>query len=141
MRTTYFLLLFAAIIVLFSRTALAALPPPPPPAFSPVWHGTYDVTCNETSTPCTACDAVKVMINLTNFASLVIFPIVGAICIYGGLQMLLSSGSEERFRGGKKTLMSGVIGLVIILSSWLLINEVLHLFLGSKIFDWSQITC
>jgi len=117
---------------------------PNPRNFHPVWNGEkiggYDVTCYETNTPCTACDALQVIINLTNFGSVIIFPIVTVIAMYGSMQMLLSAGSEEHFRNGKKILISGVVGLTIILCAWLAINTIIHLIAGSP-FDWSSISC
>lgn len=119
-------------------------PHPTPDSFHPVWNGTaiggYKVTCNTDNKPCDACDAVQVMINLTNFGSVVIFPIVSVVTLYGALQMLTSAGSEERFRSGKKTLTSGIIGMAIVLCSWLIINTFMHVIIGNP-FDWSVITC
>lgn len=77
-------------------------------------------------------------INLTNFGSIIIFPIVTIIAIYGGFQMLISAGSEERFRSGKNTLISGIVGLAIVLIAWLAINTFLHLLAGSPL-NWSAL--
>ncbi len=126
----YTILLSLFLLIALPLISDAAAPQPLLP--NPIWNGAsiggYRVTCNEAG-PCNACDAIKVGINVVNFGSIVIFPIVAVIVIYGAFQMLTSAGSEERFRGGRKTLVSGVIGLAIVLVSWLAINTFLH-FLG-----------
>lgn len=113
---------------------------------NPIWDGSsfggYEVTCNAGTTACSACDAVHVMVNLTNFGTLIVFPLVSIMILYGAFLMIIAAGSEEKFRQGKKIITSAVIGFVIVLSSWLIVNEVIQIInTGSVRLPWSTITC
>jgi hypothetical protein len=44
--------------------------------------------------------------------------------VYGGTMLLISSGSSERVAKGKTILTNGIIGLVIVLLSYLIIGFV-----------------
>jgi len=46
------------------------------------------------------------------------------IILYGGFVWMTAAGSEERVGKAKKIIVSGIIGLIVILSSWLIINFV-----------------
>lgn len=54
--------------------------------------------------------------------------VVGAIAvlfvIVGGFQYLTSGGNEENAEKGKKTLINAVIGLVMVILAWVIINVV-----------------
>lgn len=112
---------------------------------NPIWDGSsfggYAVTCNAGATPCSACDAVHVMVNLTNFGTLVIFPLVSIMILYGAFLMIIAAGSEEKFRQGKKIIASALVGLVIVLLSWVAVNEVLQIITGGANLPWNTIEC
>lgn len=117
------------------------------PAFAQVWSGKYTVTCNQRDSSnnviqCTFCDALKVIANIVNFFVQVAFSLAALVIVYGALLMMMSGGSEERFRKGKGAVMNAVIGIVITLSSWLIVNTILNLLdVGSGFLPWSEITC
>lgn len=48
-----------------------------------------------------------------------------AMIIYGGFMWILSGGSPERIDKGKKALTGAVIGVIIVLGAWMLINFLL----------------
>ena len=56
----------------------------------------------------------------------IILSVVGSLAflffIYGGLTLLFSGGSEERVKKGKGILVAAIIGLVIVFSSYLIID-------------------
>jgi hypothetical protein len=70
-------------------------------------------------------DILEVFINIGRE----IFKYIGAIAfvffIYGGVTMILSFGSAEKFAKGRKVLVASVIGLIIAFSSYLIINFIL----------------
>ena len=46
------------------------------------------------------------------------------IMLYGGFIWMTAAGNEEKVSKAKKIIASGIIGLIVILSSWLIINFV-----------------
>ncbi len=82
-------------------------------------------------------DLTKPNIGQTNtFAGLISFiiiqtlKVVGVLAvgfiIFGGLQYLTSGGNEEQAEAGKKTLTNAVIGLVIIILSYVIVAVVVN---------------
>jgi hypothetical protein len=46
--------------------------------------------------------------------------------LYGGFTWMTSGGNEDRASAAKKTISSGIIGIIIILSSFLIVNFVIQ---------------
>jgi hypothetical protein len=73
---------------------------------------------------CSANDFILLGINIFNF----VLGIVGALAlfvfIYGGLLFLLSGGNSDRIEKGKKALIGAVVGLIIVFTSYMIVNFV-----------------
>ncbi len=52
--------------------------------------------------------------------------------VYGGFQWLTSAGNDEKVKRGTQTMMWSIIGLVVVLASYLLVNTVLRFLAGAK---------
>ncbi len=130
---------------LFAATASAAFPS----LNFNVWQGTGqgDTTCNNTSgtgTPvgCSICDAVIVASNVVNNIVIPLGTILAVVFIvYGALRMMVSFGSESNFSSARSIITSAVIGLVIILCGWLIVNTLFTVLMGQPNFPWAQIKC
>ena len=103
-------------------------------------------------TPCTLCDIFKMMQTIITFIGAAIFVIATIFIAVGGVIILASAGSPDKVGQGKAMITSAIIGVIIALLSWVIINEVLIVVSGSttingqrvgKIFDWpwNQIQC
>jgi hypothetical protein len=46
--------------------------------------------------------------------------------IYGGFQYITSRGNEEQAEGGKKTLTNAIIGLVIVILSYIIVTVIIN---------------
>jgi len=69
--------------------------------------------------------------NIPDFIAVVIMIlllIAGALAvlfvIIGGYQYLTSAGNEEQAEKGKKTLINSIIGIVLIILSWVIVNVI-----------------
>ncbi|MEK7649104.1 MAG: hypothetical protein AAB400_04315 [Patescibacteria group bacterium] len=60
-------------------------------------------------------NVIKLLWGLTGTVALVMF-------IVGGFTLLLASGDPQKVKGGVTTIRNAIIGIVIILGSWLIIN-------------------
>jgi len=65
-------------------------------------------------------------------------PLATLIIIVGGVLILVSGGNPEMAGRGKKALMAGVIGLVLVFCSWVIINTVMSV-LGYSLGSWYQL--
>lgn len=80
-------------------------------------------------------DIVLIAVNVAKW----ILGIVGSLAllmfVWGGMTLILSGGSQEKVSQGKQTLTNAVIGLVIVFSSYLIIQFVLKIMGLSN--DWT----
>lgn len=106
-----------------------------------IWRGTSGGGCNKSATGCSLCDGVKVVVNVINDLTTLATVIAVGMTVYGAVMLMISAGSEERVRKGKGIITSAVIGLIIVLAGWLIVNTVLHLVTGTIDFPWADIQC
>ncbi len=116
-----------------------------------IWEGTGSggVTCNQSAinasgvltSACTFCDALRVTQNILNYLVELAFAIVTAMIVWGAIQMIISTGSSEKFTHGRQTITDAVIGLLVIMGAWLIVNEFLHLMTGGLNIPWNSVTC
>lgn len=52
--------------------------------------------------------------------------------VWGGFQWLTSAGNDEKVKKGTQTMMWSIIGLVVVLASYLLVNTVLRFLAGAQ---------
>jgi len=74
--------------------------------------------------PCTACDLLVLAQNVLKFALEIAFLIVIGSIVYGGFRWIFSLGKEENLKAGQKIITNAIIGIVIILTAWLIVNTV-----------------
>ncbi len=113
-----------------------------------IWEGTGGGTpataCNKIG-PCNFCDALIATQNVIMFLFEIAIPIAVAMIAYGAIRMMISAGSEEQVRNARHIMTSAVIGLVIALSAWVIVNTVVHV-LARNVGDidfriWNRISC
>lgn len=87
------------------------------------------------------CSDINALILLGVNIAQFIFSISGAVAfamfVYGGFTMILSFGNSERVNKGRGILVAAVVGLIISLSAYLLIDFILDAFQIST--DFRQI--
>jgi hypothetical protein len=52
------------------------------------------------------------------------FLIVVVLIVYGGFRWIFSLGKEENIREGQRIITNAIVGLIIVLSAWLIVNTV-----------------
>ena len=101
------------------------------------------VPCGGTGqSPCTWCHFGDLAIRIINFMMYLVFPLAAAMIVMGGIFIMTSSGSSDRFSRGKEIITSAVIGILIALLSWIIIDTIIStLAVGFKgiVGPWSQI--
>jgi hypothetical protein len=84
---------------------------------------------------CTLNGLKTLAINIVNYMLAGAGLVAMVFVLWGGIQMLLSGGSPERLKAGKTTLFNALLGLVIVLASYILINFLVLTLTGGTIND------
>jgi hypothetical protein len=99
----------------------------------------------EPEKPCTACDLLVLAENVLHYALTLAFTIVVIFAIIAGFRMILSGGNEVNIKAAQKSLSTALIGLAIILCSYLIVNTVFWLMaqIGGDDYtsDWWHLEC
>lgn len=88
---------------------------------------------------CTIDDFIIVVQNLINAALELVGLLAVTFAIVGGVMLLISGGSSEMVKRGRKTLGGAVKGMIIVLLAWMIVNTVITMIVGDqKLFgqDW-----
>lgn len=81
---------------------------------------------------CSIRELIQLVYSVINFLLSISGLIAVAYILWGGLQMILAQGSQERLTKAKATLWNAILGFVLILLSYLIVGFVAGLLLGSN---------
>lgn len=81
---------------------------------------------------CSVCDFVNVFLNAARFGLGLLGVISLVMFIWGGLMWIMSGGNTERVSKGKSVLTGTVIGIIIVLLAWVVINAIVVQLTGKK---------
>ncbi len=97
------------------------------------------VTC--TGADCNVCTFVQLISNIVNwlFGFLVLLAVLGIM--YAGFQLVTSAGNTSALDKAKSMFTNIIIGFVIVLSAWIIVDTVMKAFAApeSKLGMWNQI--
>ncbi len=94
--------------------------------------------------PCTFCHFLVLFKRIVDFVMKdIAFPVLILMIVVGGIMFLTSSGSEKQLTKAKEILKSAVIGLLIILLAWLVIDIVINVLTNGEgpFQNWNEISC
>ena len=108
-----------------------------------IWEGTTCASGNQgPSEPCGLCDALVVGRNIIEDMFKVSLIIATVFIIYGGFTLMTAGGSEKRVSSAKEIIKNAVIGLLVALTAWLIINTIFgSLITGSATAPWNVVEC
>lgn len=75
-----------------------------------------------------AADPLQIVVNLISVAIGFTGILMVAIIMWAGFKWMISGGNDEKIAEAKKTLFSAIIGLLIILSSYAIVQFILNSF-------------
>ncbi|MDO8557156.1 MAG: pilin [Candidatus Jorgensenbacteria bacterium] len=99
------------------------------------------ITTGGPTGPCSFCDGIIVTSNIINYMVQIAILVTIVMIVYGAILMMTSAGDTSRFGSGRSKITSAIIGLVIVVLAWLLVNEVFHILTGGANVPWSQVRC
>ncbi len=90
---------------------------------------------------CGWCELIQLGQNIINFLIEISLVLVVAFIIYGGIMIMITGAKPEKLQASRSIIWSAVIGLVIVLASWVILNTFFHLLTGQLNWPWDQIKC
>lgn len=84
--------------------------------------------CSSNDLMCSTFDFQKVITQVINGLLFVAFIAALVFLIYGGIRWIISGGDKEGTAKAKGTVTAALVGLVIVLGAWILINIILQFF-------------
>jgi hypothetical protein len=97
------------------------------------------VPCN--GPDCQACHVVELAQNVVNFFVRISFILAALAFAVAGVLYFANAGKEDRIKQAHKIFSNTFIGLVIILTSWLVVDVVLHALVGQGVDIFTEINC
>ncbi len=127
-RSQVFIFLLLLLIVLLPNSALALKLLPDCGSDSEVEQIYADPETGEVrsrfSPPCGLNDFVQLIQNAIAWLMIIAFPIAALMIGWGGAQIMISAGSPEKIKAGKEKIRIAIIGIIILLLSWLIVRAI-----------------
>lgn len=97
----------------------------------------------EQAQPCTLCHIFLMIQNIIDFILLGIFIIAPVFIIAGGIMILVAGAKPDLVTLGKQAITYAILGLVIALVSWTVLNVLFTTLVGKQGFPWpwNEIRC
>ena len=91
---------------------------------------------------CGWCDFFQLGQNIINFLIQISSILAIAFIIYGGIMMMINSGNPSKLKESQGIIWSAIIGIVIMLSAWVILNTFFNLLTPGGInWPWHTIQC
>ena len=87
--------------------------------------------CNQDGGCQSICDIVKLAQNVLNFGIFIAVVLSAFLFAYAGWKLLTAGGNTEVYAQGKRVFGNVLIGLIIILAGWIVIDTLMKTFTGS----------
>jgi hypothetical protein len=103
------------------------------------------VTCDGTSLnggkECTVCSLATTAQNILNTAIYILVFLSAVLFAWAGFKMLTAGGDSEGYSQGKSILINVIIGLVIVLAGWIVIDTLMKTMVnqGGVLGPWNKI--
>ena len=86
--------------------------------------------------PCTLCDIFKLVKTIIDFISYGLFILAPIFIVYGGIMILLAGAKPSNVDTGKSIIKNAIIGVIIALLAWTVINVILNGLVDQSKFPW-----
>jgi len=89
-----------------------------------------------TSGDCTVCDLLKVLFNVAKLVFMSMAGVAMVLLIWAGIGLIMNWGSAESVSKSKKLITNTLLGIVIIMLAWTLVNSLIFFFYGNQGYSW-----
>ncbi len=98
-----------------------------------------------TTSACTWCHLMQLIKNIIDLLMSIVFPLAAVMIVIGGITIATAGGSTERVARGRQIVTAAVIGILIALLSWLIIDTIIKVVASNwgslKIGPWNKLSC
>jgi Type IV secretion system pilin len=94
--------------------------------------------------PCQTCHVVVLVNDVIKFLLYILGVVAAIIIVYAGARLVFSGGNRSAMEEAKSMISSMIIGYVIILAGWLLVDTGMKMLLtdgATKLGVWNQVSC
>ncbi len=100
--------------------------------------------------PCTWCHLYQLGKSIIDFMMMIIIPITAIMIVYGGIMIMIAGGSPEKVKQGRSIVTAAIIGLLIALLSWLIIDTIFKVltvqteegnYFENQFGPWNELRC
>jgi hypothetical protein len=136
-KTSYFLIFFFILAILITPVAsLQAV------SFTgPIVECGIDVNKNneiDLSEQCGICDLIGLANNIIQFAIYLAVTVATIMFIVAGMKYLTAGGDPSKISSAHKIFWNVIIGLILVLTAWLIIELIMTTFLDAKFGFWNK---
>jgi hypothetical protein len=96
-------------------------------------------SCNQRGGCQSVCDIAQLAQNVLNDGIFIAVVLSAILFAYAGFQYVTAGGNEGKTGNAKKLFTDVIIGLVIILAAWLIVDTIMKTFTGDKFGPWNSI--
>ena len=97
------------------------------------------VPCGGEDDPCGTEDIVKLVENVVEFLITILSALAVIVMVYAGFRMVTAGGNENEWQAAKGMFTNVVIGIIIVLAAWLIVDTILELLTGTGFSGWPLI--
>ncbi len=98
------------------------------------------VPCGYDNNPCDTGDAVAFVNGLISFLITMLGVIAVIVLVIVGVQMVVSAGDPSAMKAAKDRFTNIVVGIIIILAAWLVVDTIMRMLTGSGLDVWGRFT-
>ena len=116
--------------------------------FAPVTASAQFVPCDGVTVPCTECHLLEMGNAILVWLIAVLFVIFGFVAAAAGWGLITAGGNTQALSAAKSKLVNALIGILIVLAAWLLVDTIMRQLLVdgdlsqySGFGVWSEIEC
>ena len=95
------------------------------------------VPCGTGDNMCDTDDFMKLIDNLVNFLFTFLSIIAVIVLVVVGFRMVTSRGNEEEWKKAKSMFANVVIGIILVLAAWVIVDTLLKTLTGKDLNFWS----
>ena len=92
---------------------------------------------------CTICDGLNAVKNGMDYLGELGLAVAVLVITYGAILIMVGGAMPDKVNQGRKAITGAVVGVVLMLTSWLIINQVFFLIVENSVTGrpWNQIDC
>lgn len=98
------------------------------------------VTCQEGGA-CSFCHLMEMVNGIVEWLIVIVVLFTILMMAYAGFLLIFSAGNRASLEQGKQLFFNGIIGMLIMLAGWTMVDTVIKLLVGGNLGMWNEVQC